>query len=37
MLSGEFTVWAGENKAVLNAGESFLIAVGTRHVVAAGI
>ncbi|MHC5937732.1 cupin domain-containing protein [Nostoc sp.] len=35
VLSGEFTVWAGENKAVLNAGESFLIPAGTPHVVAA--
>ncbi|WP_442938519.1 hypothetical protein [Nostoc sp.] len=25
MLEGEFTVWAGENKVVLNGGESFLI------------
>ncbi|MEH1911918.1 MAG: cupin domain-containing protein [Nostoc sp.] len=35
VLEGEFTVWAGENKAVLNAGESFLIPAGTPHVVAA--
>jgi quercetin dioxygenase-like cupin family protein len=35
MLEGEFTVWAGENKVVLNAGESFLISVGTPHVIAA--
>lgn len=35
VLEGEFTVWAGENKAVLNAGESFLISPGTPHVVAA--
>jgi uncharacterized RmlC-like cupin family protein len=27
-------VWAGENKVVLSAGESFLIPVGTPHVVA---
>ncbi|MEP0873149.1 cupin domain-containing protein [Trichocoleus desertorum AS-A10] len=35
VLEGEFTVWAGENKVVLNAGESFLIAPCTPHVVAA--
>jgi quercetin dioxygenase-like cupin family protein len=35
VLEGEFTVWAGENKIVLNAGESFLIPAGTPHVVAA--
>lgn len=35
VLSGEFTVWAGEKKAVLNAGESFLIPAGIPHVVAA--
>ena len=34
VLEGEFTVWAGENKVVLSAGESFLIPVGTPHVVA---
>lgn len=34
VLEGEFTVWAGENKAVLSAGESFLIPVGTPHVAA---
>ncbi|WP_442937709.1 hypothetical protein [Nostoc sp.] len=28
MLEGEFTVWAGENKVVLNAGDRFLIPVG---------
>ena len=33
MLEGEVTVWAGENKVVLNAGESFLITSGTTHVV----
>jgi len=33
VLEGEFTVWAGENKAVLSAGESFLIPVGTPHVI----
>jgi quercetin dioxygenase-like cupin family protein len=35
VLEGEFTVWAGENKMVLKAGESFLISIGTPHVVAA--
>ena len=35
VLDGEFTVWAGENKVVLKAGESFLIAPCTPHVVAA--
>ncbi len=34
VLEGEFTVWAGEKKVVLNAGESFLITPGTPHVVA---
>jgi quercetin dioxygenase-like cupin family protein len=34
VLEGEFTVWAGEKKAVLSAGESFLIPVDTAHVVA---
>lgn len=33
VLEGEFTVWAGENKAVLKAGESFLIPPGTVHVI----
>ncbi|WP_414586153.1 cupin domain-containing protein [Scytonema sp. PCC 10023] len=33
VLSGEFTVWAGENKVVLTAGESFLIPVGTPHMI----
>ncbi|MEO8892298.1 MAG: cupin domain-containing protein [Coleofasciculaceae cyanobacterium] len=33
VLEGEITAWAGENKAVLNAGESFLIPLGTPHVV----
>jgi uncharacterized RmlC-like cupin family protein len=33
VLEGEVTAWAGENKAVLNAGESFLIPLGTPHVV----
>lgn len=31
----EVTVWAGENKVVLNAGESFLITPSTTHVVGA--
>ena len=35
VLEGEFTIWAGENKLVLSTGESFLIPVGTPHVVAA--
>lgn len=35
VLEGEFTVWAGEQKLVLSTGESFLIPVGTPHVVAA--
>ena len=34
VLEGEFTVWAGENKVVLNAGESFLIPLGTPHTIA---
>jgi len=33
VLEGEFTVWAGENKAVLPTGESLLISPGTPHVV----
>lgn len=33
VLEGEFTVWAGENKMVLSAGESFLIPVGTPHAI----
>jgi quercetin dioxygenase-like cupin family protein len=33
VLEGEFTVWAGKNKAVLTVGESFLISPGTPHVV----
>ena len=35
VLEGEFTVWAGENKAVLHPGESSLISPGTPHVVGA--
>ena len=34
VLEGEFTVWAGEKKVVLTAGESFLISPSTPHVVA---
>ena len=34
VLSGEFTVWAGENKVVLGPGESYLISPSTPHVVA---
>jgi quercetin dioxygenase-like cupin family protein len=34
VLEGEFTVWAGKDKAVLTRGESFLISPGTPHVVA---
>ena len=34
ILEGEFTVWAGDLKVVLNTGESFLITPGTPHVVA---
>lgn len=33
VLEGDLTVWAGENKAVLTPGESFLISPGTPHVV----
>lgn len=33
VLEGEVTAWAGENKVVVNAGESFLISIGTPHVV----
>lgn len=33
VLEGEFTVWAGEKKAVLTAGESFLIAPGVPHTI----
>jgi mannose-6-phosphate isomerase-like protein (cupin superfamily) len=35
VIEGEFTVWAGENRLVLNTGEDFLIPVGTPHVIAA--
>jgi mannose-6-phosphate isomerase-like protein (cupin superfamily) len=34
VLEGEYTVWAGENKVVLNAGDHFLIPVGIPHAVA---
>jgi quercetin dioxygenase-like cupin family protein len=34
VLEGEFTVWAGENKVVLNIGESFLIPLGIPHTIA---
>jgi mannose-6-phosphate isomerase-like protein (cupin superfamily) len=34
VLEGEFTVRAGENKAVLSTGENFLISAGIPHVVA---
>jgi mannose-6-phosphate isomerase-like protein (cupin superfamily) len=33
VLEGEFTIWAGENKFVLSAGESFLISPGTPHAI----
>jgi quercetin dioxygenase-like cupin family protein len=33
VLEGEFTVWAGEHKFVLRAGESFLISLGTPHAI----
>jgi mannose-6-phosphate isomerase-like protein (cupin superfamily) len=33
VLEGEFTVWAGENKFVLSAGESFLISPCTPHAI----
>ncbi|MBD3884024.1 cupin domain-containing protein [Phormidium tenue FACHB-886] len=35
VLEGEFTIWASESKVVLSTGESFLIPIGTPHVVAA--
>jgi quercetin dioxygenase-like cupin family protein len=34
VLEGETTIWAGEDKHVLQPGESFLIPLGTPHVVA---
>jgi mannose-6-phosphate isomerase-like protein (cupin superfamily) len=33
VLEGEFTVWAGENKFVLSAGESFFISPCTPHAI----
>jgi quercetin dioxygenase-like cupin family protein len=33
VLEGEFTIWAGENKLVLDTGDHFLIPVGVPHVV----
>lgn len=33
VIEGEVTVWAGEDKTVLHPGESFLISIGTPHVV----
>jgi quercetin dioxygenase-like cupin family protein len=33
VLEGEFTVWAGDNKIVLDAGDRFLIPVGIPHTV----
>ena len=33
VLEGEFTVWADKNKAVLAAGESFLISPSTPHTI----
>jgi quercetin dioxygenase-like cupin family protein len=35
VLEGEFTIWAGEHKLLLSTGESFLIPIGTPHVIAA--
>jgi quercetin dioxygenase-like cupin family protein len=34
VLEGEFNIWAGENKFILRAGESFLIAPCTPHAIA---
>ncbi len=34
VLEGEFTVFAGENKVVLSAGDNILIPIGTPHMVA---
>ena len=34
ILEGEFTVWAGERKAVLHPGDIFTIPAGTAHAVA---
>ncbi len=35
LLEGELTAWAGEDKAVLRTGDSFLIPTGIPHTVAA--
>jgi mannose-6-phosphate isomerase-like protein (cupin superfamily) len=35
VLDGERTIWAGERKVVLHAGETFRVPAGTPHVVAA--
>jgi mannose-6-phosphate isomerase-like protein (cupin superfamily) len=35
VLEGEFTVWAGERKMILHAGESATIPIGTDHCIAA--
>src|SRR5262245_50438953 len=34
VLAGEFTVWAGDRKAVLRPGDKLLIPAGTAHAVA---
>ncbi|KAF3888475.1 MULTISPECIES: cupin domain-containing protein [Nostocales] len=34
VLEGEVTVWAGDKKVVLSAGENLLIPIGTPHMVA---
>jgi mannose-6-phosphate isomerase-like protein (cupin superfamily) len=34
MLDGEVTIWAGEQKVVLRAGDTFTIPAGTDHLVA---
>jgi quercetin dioxygenase-like cupin family protein len=34
VLEGELTIWAGERKVVLHAGDTFTIPAGTAHVVA---
>ena len=34
VLEGEFTVWSGEHKVVLIAGDNFLIPAGTPHSIA---
>jgi uncharacterized RmlC-like cupin family protein len=35
VLSGEFTVFGGENKVVLSAGDNILTPIGTPHTIAA--